>query len=68
MDHYADDLVALTAHLHLKGAVHAYADSAPLSAKLLKNSTLKTYRGFPDGMPTIEADTINSDLLAFIKS
>ena len=45
-----------------------YADSAPLSAKLLKNSTLKTYKGFPHGMPTTEADTINADLLAFIKS
>jgi non-heme chloroperoxidase len=44
-----------------------YADSAPLSAKLLKNGTLKTYKGFPHGMPTTEADTINADLLAFIK-
>jgi non-heme chloroperoxidase len=43
-----------------------YADSAPLSAKLLKNGTLKTYQGFPHGMPTTEADTINADLLAFI--
>jgi non-heme chloroperoxidase len=34
-----------------------YADSAPLSAKLLKNSTLKTNRGFPHGMPTTEAVT-----------
>jgi non-heme chloroperoxidase len=45
-----------------------YADSAPLSAKLLKKGTLKTYKGFPHGMPTTEADTINADLLAFIKS
>jgi len=44
-----------------------YADSAPLSAKLLKNGTLKTYKGFPHGMPTTEADTINADLLAFIE-
>jgi non-heme chloroperoxidase len=44
-----------------------YADSAPLSAKLLKNSTLKTYKGFPHGMPTTEADTINADLLSFLK-
>ena len=44
-----------------------YADSAPLSAKLLRNSTLKTYKGFPHGMPTTEADTINADLLAFFK-
>ena len=29
-----------------------YADSGPLSAKLLKNGTLKTYKGFPHGMPT----------------
>jgi non-heme chloroperoxidase len=44
-----------------------YADSGPLSAKLLKNGTLKTYKGLPHGMPTTEADTINADLLAFIK-
>jgi len=45
-----------------------YSDSAPLSAKLLKKSTLKTYKGFPHGMPTTQADTINADLLAFIRS
>ena len=45
-----------------------YADAGPLSAKLLKNGTLKTYKGFPHGMPTTEADTINADLLAFIRS
>jgi len=44
-----------------------YEDSAPLSAKLLKKGTLKTYKGFPHGMPTTQAETINSDLLAFIK-
>jgi len=43
-----------------------YADSAPLSAKLLRNGRLKTYKGFPHGMPTTEADTINADLLSFI--
>jgi len=45
-----------------------YADSGPLSAKLVKNATLKTYKGFPHGMCTTEADTINKDLLAFIKA
>jgi non-heme chloroperoxidase len=45
-----------------------YADSAPLSAKLLKKGTLKTYKGFPHGMPTTDADTINADMLAFIKA
>ncbi|MGW4533038.1 alpha/beta fold hydrolase [Nocardia sp. NPDC004340] len=38
------------------------------SAELLPNSTLKTYPGFPHGMPTTEATTINADLLAFIRS
>jgi non-heme chloroperoxidase len=45
-----------------------YADSAPLSAKLLRNATLKTYAGFAHGMPTTEAATINADLLAFIRA
>jgi non-heme chloroperoxidase len=45
-----------------------YADAGPLSAKLVKNGTLKTYKGFPHGMPTTEAETINSDLLAFIRA
>jgi non-heme chloroperoxidase len=45
-----------------------YADSAPLTAQLLKNATLKTYPGFPHGMPTTQADTINADLLAFLRS
>jgi len=43
-----------------------YVASGPLSAKLLKNGTLKSYKGFPHGMPTTEAETINADLLAFI--
>ena len=44
-----------------------YVAAGPLSAKLLKKGTLKTYKGFPHGMPTTEAATINADLLAFIK-
>jgi non-heme chloroperoxidase len=44
-----------------------YADAGPLSSKLLKNGTLKTYKGFPHGMPTTEAETINRDLLAFVQ-
>jgi non-heme chloroperoxidase len=42
------------------------ADSAPLSAKLLKKGTLKVYQGFPHGMCTTHADVVNPDLLAFI--
>lgn len=37
-------------------------------SKLVKNSTLKVYRGFDDGMCTTYKDTINADLLAFIRS
>jgi non-heme chloroperoxidase len=44
-----------------------YADSAPLSAKLVKGAVLKTYKGFPHGMPTTNADVINADLLEFFK-
>jgi len=43
------------------------ADSALLSAKLLKNPTLKVYKGLPHGMCTTHADLINQDLLAFIR-
>ena len=42
-------------------------DSARLSIKLLRNGTLKTYPGLPHGMCTTHAETINADLLAFIK-
>jgi non-heme chloroperoxidase len=45
-----------------------YKASGPRSAELLPNGTLKTYKGFPHGMPTTEAETINADLLAFIQS
>ncbi len=45
-----------------------YADAGVLSAKLLKNATLKIYPGFPHGMLTVHADVLNADLLAFIKS
>jgi non-heme chloroperoxidase len=43
-----------------------YGDSAPLTAKLLKRATLKTYKGFPHGMPTTEAEIVNADVLAFL--
>jgi non-heme chloroperoxidase len=44
-----------------------YVAAGPMSAKLLKHGVLKTYKGFPHGMPTTHAETINADLLAFIK-
>jgi non-heme chloroperoxidase len=44
------------------------ADSALLSAKLVKGSTLKVYEKLPHGLCTTHADVINPDLLAFIKA
>ncbi|TPP09952.1 alpha/beta fold hydrolase [Rhizobium glycinendophyticum] len=44
------------------------AASAELSVKLLKNGTLKVYKGFSHGMLTVNADVINPDQLAFVKS
>ena len=45
-----------------------YQLTALKAIKLLKNGKLKTYPGFPHGMPTTEAATINADLLDFIRS
>jgi non-heme chloroperoxidase len=42
--------------------------AGPVSAKLLKNSTLKVYPGFPHGMPATNADRINADLLTFFRA
>jgi non-heme chloroperoxidase len=44
-----------------------YEDAALLAAKLVKHGTLKIYKGFPHGMCTTHAETINADLLAFIQ-
>ena len=43
-------------------------NSAKLAVKLLKKGELKIYPGFPHGMATVNAETINADLLAFIES
>jgi len=68
---FTDDLKKITIPVFVghgdDDQIVPYADSAPLSAKLLKNATLKTYKGFPHGMPTTHAETINADLLAFFK-
>ena len=44
-----------------------YVAAGPRSAALLKNGTLITYKDFPHGMPTTQADTVNAALLAFFK-
>ena len=43
------------------------ADSALLSAKLVKGAQLKVYPGLPHGMCATHPEVINPDLLAFIK-
>ena len=43
-------------------------DAGVLSAKLVKNSTLKIYPGLPHGMCTTHPEIVNPDLLAFFKS
>jgi non-heme chloroperoxidase len=43
------------------------AGSAMLSAKLVKNTELKIYKGAPHGMCTTEKDKVNQDLLIFIE-
>jgi len=67
-----DDLKAISVPtLVLQGdddQVVPYADASLKQAKLLKNPTLKIYKGFPHGMLTTEAATLNADILAFLRS
>ncbi|AYV46515.1 alpha/beta hydrolase [Caulobacter flavus] len=44
------------------------ADSALLSAKLVKKGELKVYKGLPHGMCTTHPEIVNPDLLAFFKA
>ena len=44
-----------------------YDDSAPLSAKLLKNGTLKTYKDLPHGCCQTHPEVVNPEILAFIR-
>jgi non-heme chloroperoxidase len=45
-----------------------YADAALLSAKIVKNATLKIYEGAPHGMCTTLKDRVNAELLGFIQA
>jgi non-heme chloroperoxidase len=45
-----------------------YADAGPLSAKLLKNGTLKTYKDFPHGMVTTQAETVKGSPAGLFKT
>ncbi|ALR22392.1 alpha/beta fold hydrolase [Sphingobium baderi] len=69
---FTEDLKAIkvpTLVMHGKDdQVVPFADSAPLSVKLLANGVLKAYDGYPHGMAATHADVINADMLAFIRS
>ncbi|HDR2841822.1 TPA: alpha/beta hydrolase [Enterobacter sichuanensis] len=67
-----EDLKAITVPvLVMQGdddQVVPYKNAALLQDQLLANSVLKIYPGLPHGMHTTHADTINADILAFIRS
>jgi len=68
---FTEDLKKITIPvlvLHSKDdQIVPYVAAGPLSAKLLKNATFKTYEDFPHGMPVTHADIVNQDLLAFLR-
>jgi len=61
------DVPVLVAH-GTDDQIVPYPDAAPLSVKLLKHGTLKSYDGFPHGMLSTHPEVLNPDLLAFIKA
>jgi non-heme chloroperoxidase len=69
---FTEDLKTITLPtlvMHSQGdQIVPYVASGPKSAELLANGTLKTYQGFPHGMPTTHPQEINADILAFLQS
>ena len=67
-----DDLTAITVPVLVTQGdddqIVPYKDAAMRQIGLLKNGTLKIYPGYPHGMLTTHADTINPDLLAFVRA
>ncbi|MEQ8146167.1 alpha/beta hydrolase [Streptomyces sp. OP7] len=45
-----------------------YDDAGPLSVKLLRNGTLKSYEGYPHGMLSVHPDVLNGDILEWLTS
>ncbi|MES2986962.1 MAG: alpha/beta hydrolase [Pseudomonadota bacterium] len=68
---FTDDLKAIdvpTLVMHGEDdQVVPFATTGKLSAEIVKGAVLKSYPGYPHGMPTTHADVINADLLAFIR-
>jgi non-heme chloroperoxidase len=44
-----------------------FRTTGKLSAEIVEGAVLKSYPGYPHGMPTTHADVINVDLLAFVE-
>ncbi len=61
------DVPVLVMH-GLDDQICPFESSGALAVKLLKHGTLKTYPGFPHGMPATNADVINADLLEFFRA
>ncbi|MFD7768891.1 alpha/beta fold hydrolase [Streptomyces sp. NPDC059787] len=61
------DVPVLVAH-GTDDQIVPYEDSAPLTVKLLKHGTLKSYEGYPHGMLSTHPDVLNRDILEFIRS
>jgi non-heme chloroperoxidase len=68
---FTEDLKAITVPtLVLHGEddqVVPFPTTGKLSAGIVPGAVLKSYPGFPHGMPTTNADVINADLLTFIQ-
>jgi non-heme chloroperoxidase len=69
---YSDDLKKISVPVLLLNGeadqIVPCASSGPRAVELVQHGTLKTYPGFPHGMPTTHADVINADVLAFVQS
>jgi non-heme chloroperoxidase len=59
------DVPVLVQH-GLDDQICPFEASGAVAIKLVKHGTLKTYPGFPHGMPTTHAEQINADLLEFV--
>jgi non-heme chloroperoxidase len=59
------DVPVLVQH-GLDDQICPFEASGAIAIKLVKHGTLKTYPGFPHGMPTTHAEQVNADLLEFI--
>ncbi len=61
------DVPVLVMH-GLDDQICPFEASGAKTVKLVKDGSLKTYPGFPHGMPTTHADQINADLLMFFRA